>query len=220
MSFAIFQAFGGLDKIYGAVEPFILENLAEGVSDQVVEVIRKFISNAHPSTVGISGLLGLIVTSMLALWSIEKAINRVWNAPMKRSWFARISSYWLFITIGPIALAVALGVASSGRFPIAALFPSGTGIFSDHRGFLLLRLQMGSTHAGSCALRAFFRGSLRDFFRGGTRGISGLSLQSRLLGKNLRKPGRDSDSAFVDLHRLDDHPVRCRVDGSTSRNRK
>ena len=135
VSFGIFQAFGGLDRIYGLIEPFILANLAEGVSDQVIKLLRQFISNAHASTIGVGGLLGLIITSMTALSSIERAINRVWDAPISRSWFQRISSYWLVITLGPIALAVALGLASVGRFPVANLLPSGTGIFAITVGF-------------------------------------------------------------------------------------
>lgn len=129
VSFAIFQAFGGLDKMSGPIENFIVDNLAEGVSDQVIDVIHRFISNAHPRAIGIGGLLGLVFTTMTALSSIERAINSVWSAPLKRSWFQRISSYWLFVTLGPVALAVALGLATSRDFPVARLFPSGSGIF-------------------------------------------------------------------------------------------
>jgi len=130
VSFAIFQVFGGMDKVSGTIEQFILDNLAEGVSDQVIDVIRRFISNAHASAIGIGGLLGLVFTSMSALSSVERAINSVWSAPLKRNWFQRISSYWLFITLGPVGLAVALGLATSNNFPITKLLPSGSGIFA------------------------------------------------------------------------------------------
>src|SRR6185437_5706139 len=115
--------------VHQIVEPFILNNLAEGVSDEVIDVLQRFIQNAHTKAIGISGLIGLVFTSMTMLWNIEKAINRVWNAPLKRSWFQRVSSYWLFITIGPIALAVLLGVAGSKELPIAHLLPSGAACF-------------------------------------------------------------------------------------------
>jgi membrane protein len=61
------------------------------------------------------------------LFSIEKAINRVWHAPMTRSLFQRVSSYWLFITLGPLAVAVAVGFMTTSQIPLSSLFPSGTG---------------------------------------------------------------------------------------------
>lgn len=129
VSFAIFQVFGGLHKIYDLIEPFILSNLAEGVSDQVTATIEQFIDNVHSKTVGVGGLVALIFTSMSMLSSIEKVINRIWNVPIRRTLFQRLAGYWFFITLGPLALAVALGFAGSYNFEVSTLFPGGTGIF-------------------------------------------------------------------------------------------
>jgi membrane protein len=129
VSFAIFQVFGGLHKVYDLIEPFILSNLAEGVSDQVTGTLQQFIDNVHTKTVGVGGLIGLIFTSMSMLSSIERVINRIWNVPIRRSLFQRLAGYWFFITLGPLALAVALGVAGSYNFEVSKMFPGGTGIF-------------------------------------------------------------------------------------------
>jgi membrane protein len=129
VSFALFQAFGGQETLNKTLTPYILSNLAEGVSDEVVEKLESFIANAHGSAIGLGGLIGLIFTSMSMLFSIEKAINRVWHAPMTRSLFQRVSSYWLFITLGPLALAVAVGFMTTSQIPLSSLFPSGTGAF-------------------------------------------------------------------------------------------
>jgi membrane protein len=129
VSFALFQTFGGQEVLNKTLEPFILNNLAEGVSDEVVDKLETFIANAHGKAIGLGGLVGLIFTSMSMLSSIEKAINRVWHAPMTRSLFHRVSSYWLLITLGPLALTVALGAATSSHIPLTSLLPSGTGGF-------------------------------------------------------------------------------------------
>ncbi|MCM2279921.1 MAG: YihY family inner membrane protein [Oligoflexia bacterium] len=129
MSFAIFKAFGGLDTLLDTIQPFILSNLAEGASEEVIARIQSFIENAHASALGAGGFLGLVVTSMSMLYSIEKAINRVWGTPIRRSWFQRISSYWLFITLGPVAFSFILGAATSSRIPLTDVLPSGSGIF-------------------------------------------------------------------------------------------
>src|SRR4051812_18566731 len=84
LSFAVFQAFGGLSKLQSTIEPFIVSNLAEGASDEVVARIRDFIRNAHGSVLGVGGMIGLIFTSMSMLSSIENAINRVWGVSEQR----------------------------------------------------------------------------------------------------------------------------------------
>lgn len=129
VSFAIFKAFGGLEKLYQTIEPFVLENLAEGSSDEVIATLRRFLSNAHTSAVGITGFIGLVLTSMSMLNSIERAFNQVWGAPMRRRWFQKIATYWMFITLGPLAGSIAVGFASGSNLPLTALMPDGTGMF-------------------------------------------------------------------------------------------
>ncbi|MEK6578356.1 MAG: YhjD/YihY/BrkB family envelope integrity protein [Bdellovibrionota bacterium] len=129
VSFAIFQAFGGMKKLYSTVEPFILENLAQGSGEEVLVLLHRFIDNVHASTLGVTGLAALVVTSMSMLNSAEKAINAVWGAQITRTWFQRFSTYWVFITLGPLALAVLLGAASGSDLPMSRFFPSGTGMF-------------------------------------------------------------------------------------------
>lgn len=135
LSLAIFQAFGGLQKIYGVLEPFLLHYLAEGVSEQATTLLKTFVQNAHAGTLGIGGFIGVTITSMGMLSNVEKAINRVWNAPIRRGWVQRISSYWVFITLGPVALAIILGAATSQSLTIAKFFPSSVVTFGITVGF-------------------------------------------------------------------------------------
>ncbi len=130
VSFAIFQAFGGLNKVYETIQPLILSNLAEGTGDEVMQRIKGFIDNAQGGVVGVGGLIGLIFTSMSMLQSAEKAINRSWGTQFNRGLFQQISTYWLFITLGPLALAVAVGAATSSNLPMARFLPSGAGVFA------------------------------------------------------------------------------------------
>lgn len=129
LSFAIFEAFGGMQKLLDTIQPFILSNLAQSTSNEVIGLIQSFIKNAHASAVGLGGFFGLIFTSMSMLSSIENAINRVWQTRVTRTLFQRFSTYWLFITLGPVAFAFALGIATSSEYPIAKLLPTGTGTF-------------------------------------------------------------------------------------------
>ncbi len=129
MSFAVFQAFGGLDKLYGVIEPFVLANLAEAQGGQAVQTIRTFIGKIHAGALGAGGFVGLIFTCMSMLFSVEKAINQVWKTSNSRPFFTRLTTYWFFITLGPLALAFALGAATSSTIPTPRLLPSGIGIY-------------------------------------------------------------------------------------------
>lgn len=129
VSFSIFKAFGGLEQLYSVIEPFIFENLAEGSDEQTISTIRGFVGNIHAGTLGATGMIGLLFTSMSMLFSVEKTLNRVWKTKSNRNWFQRISAYWLFITLGPLALSFAIGIGTSQHLSLTQFFPSWTGLF-------------------------------------------------------------------------------------------
>jgi membrane protein len=142
VSFAVFQIFGGMEKFYSLVEPFILSNLAEGVNGQVTKLLEGFISNVHPTRLGIVGVTGLIFTGVSMLSSIEGAINRVWEVPLKRTWPHRLFAYCFFVVIGPIALAIILGFATSEDYPISKLIPSSVATFFIIASLLSIAYQL------------------------------------------------------------------------------
>lgn len=140
VSFSIFQAFRGLDKVYATIQPLIIENLAEQSGEAAMNAIKGFIENIHTATLGITGLIGLIITSMSMLSSAEKAINSVWKVEVQRSWFHRIATYWMFITLGPVSLSAAVGAASSANASGWVSLGSGGILPSWLGGFLFVAL--------------------------------------------------------------------------------
>lgn len=136
VSFAVFHAFGGMEKLLGTFEPFILSNLAHGTGEEVSQALHRFIGNARATAIGVGGLIGLIVTTMTMFASVENAINELWGANQKRGLFQRIAFYWLFVTLGPMALAIAVGLATSSDMPLTQFLPSGSGILILSVGLL------------------------------------------------------------------------------------
>ncbi len=126
VSLSVFQMFGGMERLYKTIEPLIIENLAQGTDDEAIAMIRTWIGNIHAGKLGTSGAIGLVVTSMSMLFSAEKAINRVWRTELNRSFFSRVSNYWLLITLGPLSTALIVGVATSKKFPLRSVLPNGT----------------------------------------------------------------------------------------------
>lgn len=127
VSFAVFQAFGGLNKLYEVIEPFVISNLARDAGEKAMEQIRVFISNVKTTTIGAAGFAGLIFTCVTMLSSAEAAINRVWKVEITRPLFQRIAMYWFFITLGPFGFSVMFAMLSSSEMQMK--WPSGTGYF-------------------------------------------------------------------------------------------
>ena len=129
VSFAVFQAFGGMEKVYGVIEPLILSHLAQGTGHEAIDVLRSFIANIHTGVLGLTGFIGLMVTTMSLLLSVEKAINKIWKTQITRHFFHRIAVYWFIVTIGPLALSIAVGLATSQDIPIWNILPHGSGLY-------------------------------------------------------------------------------------------
>lgn len=72
--------------------------------EEVVKKITEFISNIKAKTLGVTGVLGLILVGILLLSNIEDTFNDIWGVTRGRSWMRRIVHYWTTISLGPIIL--------------------------------------------------------------------------------------------------------------------
>jgi len=129
VSLALFKAFGGLDKILVKVQGLIVENLAQGANEMAAGKLQELVGGLHAATLGISGMIGLIFTSFAMLSSVEKAILTVWGEKNQRALFQRFATYWFFITLGPVLLAVVIGITSSSSLKFSSFFPQGIGLW-------------------------------------------------------------------------------------------
>ena len=88
----------------------------ENVSQKVAAQIHQFVKNTSTGAVGTLGMSGLLLTAIMTLTRVEETFNDIWGVTRGRNWFARIIQYWAVITLGPLLLAVALGLASGPHF--------------------------------------------------------------------------------------------------------
>ncbi|EEF57704.1 YhjD/YihY/BrkB family envelope integrity protein [Pedosphaera parvula] len=79
---------------------------------QVAKQINEFIQNTRTGTLGLTGSVLLVFVAISMLSRIEEAFNDIWGVTRGRSWLSRIVQYWAVITLGPIFLALALGLSS------------------------------------------------------------------------------------------------------------
>jgi len=98
-----------IDAYYSLQEDIILflfDNLLPSTISQVHELLQELILNAEKLTY--FGMIGLAITALLLLSSIETVFRQIWLAKTTRNPFKRLLAYILIISLGPIALSTSL----------------------------------------------------------------------------------------------------------------
>ncbi len=78
--------------------------------------IYRFIENTYSGALGVTGVVFLLWMAIVMLARIEETFNDIWGVARGRNWLSRIVLYWTAITLGPLLLIGALGLASGPRF--------------------------------------------------------------------------------------------------------
>jgi membrane protein len=82
--------------------------------------ISDYIKNIRTGTLGVTGMISLILVGILLLSNIETTFNDIWGVTQGRGWFARIINYWAAITLGPVVILASQGVTATGQFAATA----------------------------------------------------------------------------------------------------
>ena len=81
----------------------------------VARDIHEFIQNTRSGALGVIGMLLLIYVAIQMLTSIESTFNDIWGITRGRNWLRRIVLYWTTITLGPLLIVGALGLAGGSH---------------------------------------------------------------------------------------------------------
>ncbi|VVE00115.1 YihY family inner membrane protein [Pandoraea terrigena] len=111
VTFALFTAFPIFNAFRDALQSFLLEHLMpESVNAQIFNYLNQFASKAKGLTA--FGLIGLLVTAVLTLMTIESAFNVIWRVRRPRPLAQRLLIYWSLLTLGPLLIGVSLSISS------------------------------------------------------------------------------------------------------------
>lgn len=77
--------------------------------------IHKFVENTQSGALGMVGMLLLVYVAIRMLASIEATFNDIWGVARGRNWLWRIVLYWTAISLGPLAIVGALGLAGGSH---------------------------------------------------------------------------------------------------------
>jgi membrane protein len=103
---------GGFEVVYPKVENLIIRNFSDALGQEATRSIRDLIRNISFAKLGLTGAIGLVVTSLRLMYDMEVGINRVWNQKNKRPLYKRVFFYWLLMLLIPFALAFYVSLRS------------------------------------------------------------------------------------------------------------
>lgn len=143
--FGIASAFPAFQNWLDEATEFVFANFVPQAARAVEQYLREFADSARGMTA--AGAIGLFVTSLLTMKSVEDTFNRIWRVETPRPGLARVLVYWTVLTLGPIMVLSAL--AMSSYFVSLPLWGEG-----EHLGFgeRLLRLVPTAVELGAFTL--------------------------------------------------------------------
>jgi len=117
-SFAILKGLGARGDLKFILDQFFAP-LGAG-SAQLTESVMQFVQNMRGDLLGTIGLAFLVYTVITTIQKVETSFNFLWHVDRPRSLSRRFTEYLSVMVLGPILLAVALGLlASAERSPFA-----------------------------------------------------------------------------------------------------
>jgi membrane protein len=111
LALAVFTAFPMFGKLQSGLQTWLAESLVpEPIARQVVGYLTQFAGKA--SQLSLAGLVVLVVTGLALMLTIDKTLNQIWRVNKPRALAQRVLVYWGAITLGPLMVAISIGVAS------------------------------------------------------------------------------------------------------------
>ncbi|MDE2203226.1 MAG: YihY family inner membrane protein [Burkholderiaceae bacterium] len=111
VAFALFTAFPMFKSFRADIESYMFSNLVPGnISRPILAYLNQFSSNAKGLTA--AGLIGLVVTSVLTMLTVENALNAIWRVRQRRPLAQRVLVFWALVTLGPVLIGASLSVSS------------------------------------------------------------------------------------------------------------
>ncbi|WP_039055277.1 virulence factor BrkB family protein [Enterobacter sp. Bisph1] len=108
--FALFAVFPMFSEISIQLRHFVFANFIPTTGDVIQNYIEQFVANSTKMTA--VGAVGLVVTSLLLMYSIDAALNTIWRSTRVRSHVYSFAVYWMILTLGPLLVGASLAISS------------------------------------------------------------------------------------------------------------
>ena len=141
ISLAVFSAFPAFEGLRETAEGFIFQNFVPQVGSVVRNYLEDFATNTGQLTA--VGVVGLVVTALLLLATIEASFNNIWGVRKGRPPLLRLLSFWAILTLTPLLFGAALSLSlelldRAGARPTLASFIGILPLVFEFLGLLLI----------------------------------------------------------------------------------
>jgi membrane protein len=127
-SFSILKAIGARGDLRYLLHQFFRPMGA--AANQLTESVLQFVTNMRGDVLGSIGLGFLVYTVITTIQKVEASFNFVWRVERPRSFARRFVEYLSIMVIGPILLAVAIGLLGSASHSPFAHWLTGVPLLS------------------------------------------------------------------------------------------
>jgi membrane protein len=110
VSFTVLSAFPQSKVFAQKIQSFIFESFVAGKGKLVESYLQEFAQ--HVSELSSIGLLFLISSAVMMLFTIEGSMNQIWRVKERRHGVSAFLMYWAILTLVPFLLGVSLAISS------------------------------------------------------------------------------------------------------------
>lgn len=108
---AVFTAFPIFNTFRATLEAYFVQTLMPGtIADTILENVNQFARQAR--RLSAFGAVGLIVTTLITMLTIDGAFNHIWRVKRPRPLLQRMTVYWTIVTFGPLLVGVSVTLTS------------------------------------------------------------------------------------------------------------
>jgi membrane protein len=122
-SFSILKGLGAHGDLRFIVHEFFRP--MGGAAPQLTDSVMQFVANMRGGLLGTLGLAFLVYTVISTIHKVEGSFNNVWRAARPRSFGRRFTEYLGVLILGPILLAVAIGLLGFAEHSLLAQWLQG-----------------------------------------------------------------------------------------------
>lgn len=110
VSITILTAFPDFSDWVKPIQNFIFDNFVPATGREIQQYLETFTQQA--SKLSLFGLAFLFVTSVLLMFTIERAMNRIWKVQKQRLGPSAFLLYWTILSLSPLLLGLSIAASS------------------------------------------------------------------------------------------------------------
>lgn len=134
VSFAILSAFPVFQNLTDPIQDFIFANFVPTTGKIIQDYLHSLATQA--SKLSVMGVLLLFSIALLVMYTIESAMNKIWQVASSRHGISAFLLYWSIVSLAPLLLGLSIAI-SSYFLSLPFIATHDTPVFLGYLPFLL-----------------------------------------------------------------------------------